>query len=152
MMDITSYSVTPVPDYVTVGKYSSIARDVVFMHESDHLCVKNRKCVYTTNWAQLPVRNITIGNDVWIGTGAKIREGVTIGDGCIIGAWTVVAKDIPPYAVVVGNPPIIKRFRFTDVQIEKLLKIAWWDWDEKKVMESKADMLDVDEFIKKYEK
>jgi acetyltransferase-like isoleucine patch superfamily enzyme len=152
MIAQTSYSVTTVPDYVTVGNYSSIAKEVIFMNEGDHRCVINRKCVYTTNWQQGPVNKITIGNDVWIGWGAKLRAGVTIGDGAIIGAWTIVAKDIPPFAVVVGNPPIIKRYRFTQEQIEKLLKIAWWNWDEQKVIDAKGDMQDVDEFIKKYEK
>ncbi len=93
---------------------------------------------------------ITIGNDVWIGRNATLLGEITIGDGAIIGAFSVVAKDIPPYAVVVGNPCVIKRYRFTPEQIESLLKIKWWLWDENKVLECKDDFLNIDTFISKH--
>ncbi len=69
-----------------------------------------------------------IGNDVWIGRDAVIMPGVTIGDGVIIGAHAVVAKDVPPYAVVVGNPGIVKHLRFDAETSAALLAIRWWDW------------------------
>jgi virginiamycin A acetyltransferase len=69
-----------------------------------------------------------IGNDVWIGRDAVIMPGVTISDGAIIGAHAVVAKDVPPYAVVVGNPGIVKHLRFDAETISALLAIRWWDW------------------------
>ncbi len=70
-----------------------------------------------------------IGNDVWIGFGATIISGVVVGDGAVIGAQAVVAKNVPPYAVVAGNPAKVSRFRFTPVQINELLNIKWWNFD-----------------------
>ena len=77
--------------------------------------------------------NVSIGNDVWVGADATILSGVTIGDGAIVGAHSVVARDVPPYAVVVGNPAKIVRYRFADDIIAELLKIAWWNWPDEKV-------------------
>ena len=62
-------------------------------------------------------------------------SGVKIGDGAIIGAGSVVAKDVPPYAIVVGNPAKIIKYRFDEEQIKDLLDIAWWDWEESKIKE-----------------
>ncbi len=69
-----------------------------------------------------------VEHDVWFGTDATIMPGVTICSGAIIGANAVVASDVPPYAVVVGNPGRIVRLRFAEPVIERLLEIAWWDW------------------------
>lgn len=77
--------------------------------------------------------NVEIGNDVWIGQQVLILSGVKIGDGACIGAQAVVAKDVPPYAIVVGNPGSVVRKRFTDTEIESLLRIEWWKWDEARV-------------------
>ncbi len=71
---------------------------------------------------------ITIGNDVWIGKNAMILRGVNIGDGAVIAAGAVVVKDVPPYAVVGGNPARIIRYRFEDSVIERLLKLQWWNY------------------------
>ena len=70
-----------------------------------------------------------IGNDVWIGGNATILGGVTVGDGAVIGAGSVVTKDVPPYAIVVGAPAKVLKFRFDEETIEKLLKSKWWDKD-----------------------
>lgn len=72
------------------------------------------------------VKVTTIGNDVWIGHGALISAGVTIGDGAIVAAHAVVAKDVPPYAVVAGNPAVIKRFRLPPHLISPFLRAKWW--------------------------
>ncbi len=74
-----------------------------------------------------------VGNDVWIGREAVIMPGVTIGDGAIIGTRAQVVKDVPPYAVVVGNPGRVVRTRFPDETVAALLAIAWWDWDADKI-------------------
>lgn len=71
-------------------------------------------------------RITTIGNDVWIGHGAQIMAGVTIGDGAVVAAGAVVAKDVPPYAVVAGNPAVIKKFRVPANFISPLLRLKWW--------------------------
>lgn len=73
---------------------------------------------------------INIGNDVWIGDGVFVKNGITVGDGAIIGARSVVTKDIPPYAIVVGCPAKIIRYRFDEKTIEELLKLRWWDLDD----------------------
>ena len=70
-----------------------------------------------------------IGNDVWIGLNATILDGVTIGDGAIVAAGAVVTKDVPPYAVVAGVPAKIIKYRFTESQIDFLLKFRWWEKD-----------------------
>ncbi len=70
-----------------------------------------------------------IGHDVWIGTGAQIRRGVTIGDGAVIAAHAMVTHDVPPYAVVVGQPARVTRLRFDDTIVERLIKLEWWRYD-----------------------
>ena len=78
------------------------------------------------------LKKTSIGNDVYIGHGAFIRPGITIGDGAVVGAHAVVVKDVPPYAVVVGNPAVVKKFRFSDNLIEKFQALEWWrfaPWD-----------------------
>ncbi len=68
-----------------------------------------------------------VGNDVWIGQNVTVMPGVHIGDGAIIGANSVVAKDIPPYTIAVGNPCRVIKKRFDDELIDLLLKLKWWD-------------------------
>lgn len=97
-------------------------------------------------------KKITIGNDVFIGANVTILDGVTIGDGAVIGAGAVVSKDIPPYAIAVGAPIKIIRYRFTEKQIDALLRIKWWDWDVVDLKEVERMFFDVDEFINKYDK
>ncbi|MGE4589606.1 MAG: CatB-related O-acetyltransferase [Acidaminococcaceae bacterium] len=94
-------------------------------------------------------REIVIGNDVWIGANCIIFEGVTIGDGAVIAAGSIVRKDVPPYAVVVGVDRIIK-YRFAPEIIEKLLRIKWWQWKDAQIKEHLDDMYDIEEFIKRW--
>lgn len=93
---------------------------------------------------------INIGNDVFIGANVTIINGVTIGDGAIIGAGAVVSKDIPPYAVAVGCPIQIKRYRFLDSQIRDLLTIKWWNMEEEQLHDVEKMFFEVDSFIEKY--
>jgi virginiamycin A acetyltransferase len=72
--------------------------------------------------------NVSIGNDVWIGFDAIVLSGVSVGDGAVIAAKAVCTKDVPPYAIVAGNPARIVRYRFDEDIIAALLKIRWWDW------------------------
>ena len=82
----------------------------------------------------LPYKGDTvIGNDVWIGQNVTFLPGVNVGDGCIIGANSVVASDIPPYSIVVGNPARVIKRRFDDEMIELLEKLQWWNLHPKKV-------------------
>lgn len=70
----------------------------------------------------------TIGNDVWIGTHSVVLKGVSIGDGAIVGAGSVVTKDVAPYTIVVGNPARVLRVRFDEEMIAFLLKVQWWNF------------------------
>ena len=82
----------------------------------------------------LPNKGDTIiGNDVWFGHESMIMPGVSIGNGAIIAARSVVTKDIPPYSIVGGNPAKILKVRFSDDVIAKLQKIQWWNWDYDKI-------------------
>lgn len=77
--------------------------------------------------------NVTIGNDVWIGANVTVMSGVTIGDGAVIANNSHVVKNVEPYSLVGGNPAKLIKHRFTPEQIEKLLQIQWWNWDDKKI-------------------
>lgn len=79
------------------------------------------------------LKQITIGNDVWIGARAFIRDGIKIGNGAIVAAGAVVVKDVPDYAVVGGVPAKLIRWRFSESIIDQLLQIKWWDWPEEKL-------------------
>ncbi len=74
------------------------------------------------------VKITTIGNDVWIGHGAMIRAGVTIGDGAIVAAGAMVTHDVPPYAMVAGNPAVVKKYRFEPDMIVQMQRASWWDY------------------------
>jgi len=74
-----------------------------------------------------------VGNDVWIGMEAVILPGIKIGDGAIVAAKSVVTHDVPPYAVVAGNPARMVKMRFDENTVERLLKLAWWNWPQDRI-------------------
>ncbi|MET3709382.1 acetyltransferase-like isoleucine patch superfamily enzyme [Sphingomonas trueperi] len=136
--------------YADVGRYCSIGPDVCIglgNHRTDlfsthPLAVKggsqftwHHQFGVMRNSLNEPVEagpglpRTTIGNDVWIGRGALINDNVTVGNGAIIGAGAVVTRDVPDYAVVVGAPAKIVRYRFDDDLIERFLRLRWWDLD-----------------------
>lgn len=89
-----------------------------------------------SHMSQLPFKgDIVIGNDVWIGRESVIMPGVKIGDGSIIGTYSIVTKDILPYSVAGGNPAQFIKKRFNDELIEILLELKWWDFDAAKLVE-----------------
>jgi virginiamycin A acetyltransferase len=90
----------------------------------------------------LPSRGDTVvGSDVWIGHEATVMPGVSIGDGAIVGARSVVAKDVPPYGFVAGNPARLLRRRFDDADVRRLLSAAWWDWPAELVTRHMRDII-----------
>lgn len=119
----------------TIGRYTSIARTAfaaTLDHPTDfkgmHGFFFNSNLGYTDHVRQYA--ELTIGNDVWLGHNAVVSSNVSrIGDGAVIGAGAVVFKDVPPYAVVVGNPGRVVRYRFSPETIEKLLAERWWERD-----------------------
>ena len=96
--------------------------------------------------------DIIIENDVWIGANSTVMSGIKIGNGAIVAAGSTVTKNVPPYAIVAGNPAKVVKYRFTDEQIKKLLSIAWWDWDEQKIKNNAMNMWsdNINEFINKF--
>ena len=151
-LDNQSYSVTDLPSYVKLGSYTSIGKGVIFHPLNwEHRCSVNHKCVYTYNWDQpRETGEIVIGSDVWIADDVRILPNIHIGDGAIIGAGSVVTHDVEPYAVVVGNPGKVARFRFVSTIVKKLMKMKWWEWDQKIITERLPEMQHVNEFLLKY--
>ena len=125
---------------LVIGDYCSIAAEVGIFLGGEHHPEWVSTYPFGALWrehdhpGQPKTRgNVVIGNDVWIGRGATIMSGVTIGDGAVIAARALVVKDVPPYAIVGGNPAKLIRYRFDEATIEKLLAIRWWDWPEARV-------------------
>lgn len=125
-------------DKLIIGKFCAIARGTEFvMNGANHMldCLSTYPFEIIDEFKGLSRPfgdrgnrgDTVIGNDVWIGQDATILPGVHIGDGAIIGANAVVAKDIPPYAVAVGNPAVIKKYRFDKETIALLEELKWWD-------------------------
>lgn len=153
-----------------IGKFCSIADGVEFLmggtHHGEFVSTYpwynvfpnfrrwDRTGIPDAAWCDRPVKDTVVGNDVWIGRSALIMPGVTIGDGAIIGSRTVVSKDVPPYAVVVGSPMRIIRYRFSETQIAALLAIKWWEWSDEKVQRFLPLIAagDIDAFIAAAEK
>lgn len=129
-----------------IGKFCCISKNVVIMLGGEHYVNRLTTYHFELMFPELiggrdPVKGMTrgdviIGNDVWIGHGAFIRSGVNIGDGAIIGAHAVVTKDIPQFAIVVGNPGKVIRYRFSEDTCKLMSKLAWWDWPIEKINQS----------------
>lgn len=95
-------------------------------------------------------KRITIGNDVWLGRNVVVIDS-NIGNGVIAGAGAIITQDVPDYAIVVGVPARIIRYRYNPEQIAALNKIKWWDWSDEEIRERFDDFyLPIDEFIQKY--
>ena len=132
----------------SVGKYSSIGDNVMIGlqdHRIDLLSsspcfVKQKDSIkFKVHDAELSkVKQTVIGNDVWIGDRVMIKAGVVLGDGCVVGMGSIVTKDVPPYAIVAGNPAKIIRYRFDEETIKELMKYKWWDLDESILLKEKG--------------
>lgn len=90
---------------------------------------------------------VRIGNDVWIGRSAIVLSGVSVGNGAVIGAGAVVTKDVPPYAIVAGNPARVIRFRFSETTIRELETVRWWAFSDDRLMHFGGYFHDVEKFL-----
>jgi len=146
---------------LTIGKYCSISRNVVIFLGGEHRTDWISTYPFPWIWEEakgIPGHpgtkgDVVIGNDVWIGYGATLLSGVTVGDGAVIGACSLVTKDVPPYARVAGNPAHILGYRFDENLIKKLLEIKWWNWPDPVIKERLRFICtpSIEEFIKKFE-
>ena len=157
--DYTYISMNARISMAEIGKFCSIGPGFVCghgVHPTDG--VSTSPMFYSTmkqNGTTLSHKNkirererIHIGNDVFIGMGVTVLDGVRIGDGAIIGAGAVVSKDIPPYAIAVGCPIRIIRYRFNEETIRQFLDLKWWDKDEDCLRLVEKHFLDPAEFLK----
>lgn len=133
-------------DKLVIGKFCSVACGAKFLFNSANHTLDSLSTypfpIFFEEW-NLDVKDITkawdnkgdiiIGNDVWIGYEAVIMAGVTIGDGAVIGTRAVVTKDVPPYTIVGGIPAKPIKKRFSQENINTLLKLKWWDWSKEKL-------------------
>lgn len=142
-----SYSRSGLPSGSVVGRYSSIATGVRVMgdaHPIERLSTApisygNAHAIFRLAMEDVgehfreppfvqPGPAVHIGNDAWVGGDVLLKRGVSIGHGAVIAARTVVTKDVPPYAVVAGNPGRIRKMRFEEDMIADLLELKWWDF------------------------
>lgn len=149
--------------YSEIGKFCSIASHVT-INPGNHPMnrVTQHHCTYRRaqygfdlhddadffNWRRAD--KCVIGHDVWIGHGATILAGVSVGTGAVVGAGAVVSKNVAPYQIVGGVPARPIRMRFSDEVIEKMLRLAWWDWDRQTLEERFKDFMDLNTFLANY--
>jgi Acetyltransferase (isoleucine patch superfamily) len=126
-----------------IGKFCSFAENITILLGVEH----NSNWVTTYPFSSIFLEanhisghpkskgGIIIGNDVWIGQNATILSNLSIGNGAVIGACSVVTKDVEPYSIVAGNPAIHKKYRVPDEWIDALQKIKWWDWPIETILE-----------------
>lgn len=140
-----------------IGSFCSISSDVTIMlggnHRSDWVTTYPFNVIFeefhSIQGHPSSKGDVVIGNDVWIGYGALILSGVTIADGAVVGARSVVTKNIEAYSIVAGNPAKFIKWRFPEAQIAELEATQWWNWDLEKIKQFVPLMLShsIDPFI-----
>lgn len=139
-----------------VGNYSSVGSIIMLggEHAPDRITTYPHRIWFHMEGAgedgfPVPTGDTVIGSDVWACYNAIILSGVHIGDGAIVAGGAMVTKDVPPYAVVGGNPGRILKYRFDEEQIAALLEIKWWNWPEEEIRAAVPLLADkdVDKFI-----
>jgi virginiamycin A acetyltransferase len=132
---------------VNIGSFCSISWNVsIGGANHDYTRVVQHSLLYNNHdnlrpdYREIPYdrfnESLDIGSDVWVAAGAVILPGLKIGHGAVIGANSVVTHDVPPYAIVVGSPVKIVRWRFDSEIIELLLRLEWWQWEEAKILDN----------------
>lgn len=128
----------------SIGRYCSIGVDVIIgqekaTHPTDWVSSHPFAFTGTTHTYDPALYPATVGHDVWIGRGAMVMEGVNVGTGAVIATKAVVTKDVPPYAIVVGFPAKVIRFRHAPEIIERLLASRWWELDHEWLKQQPMD-------------
>lgn len=131
---------TELRDVSSIGRYCSIGTNCVIgqnrkQHPMDWLStngalIESRAATMPTPPAHWDVKPTTLGHDVWVGRDVIIMEGITIGTGAVIGAQSLVTRDVPPYTIVAGSPAKMIRYRFEEPLREQLLASRWWEHDQ----------------------
>lgn len=126
------------PEKLVIGKFVQIAHGTQIITSSANHQMSGVSsypfAVFGEEWAdnyrpEFPNKGDTcIGHDAWLGHQSLIMPAVTIGEGAIVASRAVVTKDVPPYAIVAGNPARVVRMRFDDATIARLLALSWWHW------------------------
>lgn len=160
-------SITEGQGIISVGKFSSLAPKISFnvgQNFSHNYRNVGTMPVTSVDWyfpaEFLPPQGqckILIGNDVWIGRGCNLKctnpnKPLVIGDGAVVASDSVVVKNVPPYAIVGGNPAKIIKFRFSEDVIESLLRIKWWDWSLDKIHDNFKYFNDIERFVALHDK
>jgi virginiamycin A acetyltransferase len=130
------YELHMVDPKTKIGRYCSFAKGMRILNHNHPIDFKSTSPIFVhpvfghcKEWL-VKFNPLEIGNDVWVGANAVILPEVSkIGDGAVIGAGAVVTKDVPPYAVVLGNPARVVKYRFSEDRIKELLAERWWDRD-----------------------
>lgn len=118
-----------------IGRYNSIGNNVNIGHGEHRMdLISTNAHIANTAYEELTKLDCRIEHDVWIGSGATIRRGVTLGTGCVVGANAFVNKDVPPFAVVGGVPAKILKYRFPQEKINKILASEWWTYDKEEAL------------------
>lgn len=147
---------------LSIGNYTSIAEGVKVFTGCEHRADWVTTFPFNILWPSArqftghpkTKGDVSIGNDVWIGTEAIILSGVKIGDGAIVGARAVVSRDVQPYSIVAGNPAKCISYRFDGPLIKALLDIRWWNWDETQIVIAMPYLLNnnIVEFVRAVER
>ncbi|GJE55946.1 Virginiamycin A acetyltransferase [Methylobacterium thuringiense] len=144
-LDNILYHFPFIGDRLTIGRFCAMAAGTRFLMNGGNHRMSGPSTypfpIFGGGWTgrfpgelDFPNRGDTVvGHDVWFGMGATVMPGVTIGDGAVIGTLAVVAQDVPPYAIVAGNPARIVRRRVSETEAARLQAIAWWDWEPERL-------------------
>lgn len=150
----TKNYIESIGSFCSINKTALMGADHNFLLSTSHEVFRLNKSLKTRmlDVEAVNANRVSIGNDVWIGANTFINASKvkTIGDGAVIATGAVVIEDVPPYAIVAGVPAKVKKYRFSPEQIDVLLKVRWWDWEDDKIF-SNADLFyDYNIFFEKY--
>lgn len=145
---------------ILIGNHSSVSWDVLFElglnngHDSSRVFTYDAASVDWPAETNLSIGSIIIGSDVWIARGCRLKASgsrpLSIGDGAVIAADSVVVSDVPPFAIVGGNPARLIKWRFPEDVRRNLLEIRWWDWPLEKLYQHRDELSDPLAFVQKH--